>query len=128
SATIMRRSFGSWRLLRLMYPQSFFVISVRGIGLFPTTAPSAADGCIAFMNAAFGVRLAPFFAAFFGALFFALLALFLAPPFFAALFFAAFFAPFFAAILSPGRWNGVGLKSRRSPILPMKTDHLRGRK
>ena len=41
------------------------MISVRGIGLPPTTSLSCGLGCIAFMNAAFGVRLAPerFFAA-----------------------------------------------------------------
>jgi hypothetical protein len=46
-----------------MYCQSFFVISVRGIGDVPTTWPSWSLGCIAFMKAAFGVRLAPDFLA-----------------------------------------------------------------
>src|SRR5438445_13892552 len=91
-----------------MYCQIFFVISVRGIGLLPTTAPSAASGCIGFMNAGFGARFAP-------PLRFALrLALravpraFFAPPRFAPPRLAPpFFAAFFVAILSPGRWNGV---------------------
>src|SRR6187397_1988279 len=46
-----------------MYIQSFFVTSVRGIGLVPTTSDSAALGVIGFMNAAFGFR-ADFFAVF----------------------------------------------------------------
>src|SRR6476661_665772 len=72
-----------------MYAQSFLVISVRGIGELPTTAASCASGCIGFMNAAFGVRLAPdFFAVFF-----------LAEDFFAEDFFAPFLAVFFAAML-----------------------------
>src|SRR3954469_3998237 len=86
-----------------MYAHSFFVTSVRGMPLLPTTAPSAADGCIGFMNAAFGVRFffaPPFFADFFID--------FLAPPFLADFFAPPFLAPFFfAAILSPGRWNGI---------------------
>src|SRR6476661_3271839 len=91
-----------------MYAQSFLVISVRGIGELPTTAERAASGCIGFMNAAFGVRLAPdFFAVFFLALdffaedFFApfLAAPFLAEDFFAEDFFAPFLAVFFAAML-----------------------------
>src|ERR1051325_349124 len=85
-----------------MYAQSFFVTSVRGMPLLPTTAPSAALGCIGFMKAAFGLRLAPPF--------------FLAPPRFFALFFAPF--RFFAAILSPGRWNGIPVCLRRSPGFP----------
>src|ERR1051325_1448794 len=78
-----------------MYAQSFFVTCVRGMAPLPTTALSAALGCIGFMNAAFGLRLAP--------------------PFF-----FAFFAPFrfFAAILSPGRWNGIPVCLRRSPGFP----------
>src|SRR5690242_9171965 len=39
-----------------MYVQIFLVTSVRGIGLPPITAESDASGCIAFMNAAFGLR------------------------------------------------------------------------
>src|SRR5690348_11886572 len=114
-----------------MYCQSFFVISVRGIGLVPTTAPSAASGCIGFMNAAFGVRFAP---PFFAVVRFALD--FFAPPraldFFAALFFAppffaAFLAPFFAAILSPGRWNGWGLLCEGARF-PYENERLQGRK
>src|SRR5215831_3431052 len=102
-----------------MYCQSFFVISVRGIALPPTTAASAASGCFGAMNAAFGV------------LFFAFLAPpFFAPPFFAAflaLFLAAFFPPFFAAILSPGRWNGWGCRPTKIVDFPMKTPDLHGR-
>jgi hypothetical protein len=89
-----------------MYAHSFLVTSVRGIGVEPTTVASCALGVIAFMNAAFGVRLAPDFLAFFLAPDFAD---FLAPPlfaapffaedFFAAPFFAPFFAVFFAAML-----------------------------
>jgi hypothetical protein len=48
----------------LMYAQSFFVTSVRGNGLVPTTSLSAALGVIGFMNAALGF-LAGFFVAFF---------------------------------------------------------------
>src|ERR1700689_4748985 len=58
-----------------MYCHSFLVTSVRGIGEEPTTAASAAVGCIGFMNAAFGLcfdaafffsgRFAADFAAFF---------------------------------------------------------------
>src|SRR5687768_7222705 len=90
SALIMRRSLASWRPFRLMYCHSFLVISVRGIGLVPTTAERAASGCIGFMNAAFGLRFAPpfFFAAFF-----------LAPP---------FFAPFFLAMWSPMEFVAEG--------------------
>ena len=64
-----------------MYCQSFFVISVRGIGLEPTTALSASSGCIGFMNAAFGVRF------------------FFAGAFFAAFFTVFFLRAFFAALL-----------------------------
>jgi hypothetical protein len=39
-----------------MYAQSFFVTSVRGIALEPTTSERVADGCIGFMNAALGFR------------------------------------------------------------------------
>src|ERR687887_2623940 len=94
-----------------MYCQSFFVISVRGIGLLPTTAPSAESGCIGFMNAGFGARFAPV----------RLRPLALRAParFFAPPRFAPRFAPrlaFFVAILTPGRWNGetvFPLKSAR---------------
>jgi hypothetical protein len=64
-----------------MYVQSFFVTSVRGIGLDPTTAASLSSGCTGFMNAALGVRFFPDFlvAFFFAAVFLAgLRALFLA--------------------------------------------------
>src|SRR5665213_2084605 len=94
SALIMRRSLGSCRLFFLIYTHSFLVISVRGIGLLPTTAASSGEGVIAFMNAAFGLRAAAFLA---GA--------FLAAAFFGAAFFAgAFFLAelfFFAGIQSP---------------------------
>src|ERR1043165_7051271 len=94
-----------------MYCQSFFVISVRGIGFAPTTAPNGPSGCFGALNAAFGVRFGLlFFAAFFAGRFAPAL-FFFAPPFFAPPFFAAFFPPFFAAILSPGRWNGWGFHS-----------------
>src|SRR5579862_2733273 len=72
------------------------------------TAASVAEGIIAFMNAAFGLRLAlDFFAAFFtgaffGAAFFAagfFAAGFLAADFFTAGFFADFFAAFFAVAM-----------------------------
>jgi hypothetical protein len=43
-----------------MYCQSFLVTSVRGRALLPTTSAKAADGCIGFMNAAFGLRFAIF--------------------------------------------------------------------
>src|SRR3954452_5515647 len=93
SALMLRRFLASCRPFRLMYAHSFLVTSVRGSGAVPTTAPSWALGVIAFMNAAFGVRLAAFFAAFFAGF-----AAFLAPPFFAAAFFAG---AFFAAFLAP---------------------------
>src|SRR5262249_21344287 len=46
---------------------SFLTTSVRGSGRSPTTSASTGDGVIAFMKAAFGLRLAPvdFFAPFF---------------------------------------------------------------
>jgi hypothetical protein len=85
SALMLRRCFASWRPFRLIYCQSFYVISVRGSGPDPTTAESASSGCIGFMNAAFGVRF------FFGADFLV--------AFFAAFLFVAFFAPDFLALL-----------------------------
>src|SRR5688572_1557401 len=85
SALIMRRFFASWRLFFLMYCQSFFVTSVRGIGFEPTTGASCADGVMAFMNAGLGARLAFFAGAFFAAAFFA----------------GAFFADFFPALFLP---------------------------
>src|SRR5689334_21026497 len=63
SALIMVRFFASWSLFFLMYAQSFFVTSVRGIAFPPTTSASVADGFIGFMNAGFGFR--PLAAAFF---------------------------------------------------------------
>jgi hypothetical protein len=90
-----------------MYAHSFFVTSVRGSGEEPTTVLSCALGVMGFMNAAFGVRLAPDrlavfflppdFAAFLAPPRFA--APFLAEDFFAAPRFAPFFALFFAAML-----------------------------
>src|SRR5580765_505306 len=61
SALIMRLFFLSCRPFFLMYAQSFFVTSVRGIGFEPTTRASASLICIGFMNAALGLR-AAFFA------------------------------------------------------------------
>jgi hypothetical protein len=58
--------------------------------MLPTTAASTADGVIAFMNAALGLRLLAAFFAFFGAAFFA--------AFFAGLL-ADFFADFLADFL-----------------------------
>src|SRR6185312_8689782 len=99
SALIMRRSLGSCRLFFLMYTHSFLVISVRGIGLLPTTAASSGEGVIAFMKAAFGLRAAAFFlaGAFLAGAFLA--AAFLAGAFFADDFLAVLF--FFAGIQSP---------------------------
>src|SRR6516164_8136707 len=67
--------------------------------MLPTTAASVADGVIAFMNAAFGLRFAPdfFAAAFFAGAF---LAAFFGAGFLAA-FFADFLAGFFADFLAP---------------------------
>src|SRR4051812_24381098 len=104
-----------------MYAQSFLVTSVRGIGVGPTPGASCELGVMAFMNAAFGVRLAPDrLAVFFLAPDFAD---FLAPPFFAepffaedflALFLAPFFAVFFAAMLiSPGNVNRFSHSEKR---------------
>jgi hypothetical protein len=74
----MRRFFESWSPFRLMYAQSFFVTSVRGIGFDPTTVDNCALGVIGFMNAGFGLRFTPVF--FRRAVFF-LAAPFRAPPF-----------------------------------------------
>src|SRR5438477_2331177 len=101
-----------------MYCQSFFVISVRGIGVATTIGASSGSGCLGAMNAAFGTRFAPVFLAFFFAAGLFAARAFLAPPFFAPPFVALFFPPFFAAILSPGRWNGESLLSRRSLDFP----------
>src|SRR5436190_21988959 len=100
-----------------MYCQSFFVISVRGIGLLPTTAPSAASGCIGFMNAGFGARFAP--ERLVVRLVLRAVARFFVPPRFAP-FFAPRFA-FFVAILSPGRWNGVRFSLRKSLVFTLCT-------
>src|SRR4051812_11130231 len=63
SALMARRFLESCRPFRLMYAQIFLVTSVRGMALLPTTAPSAASGCMGFMNAALGVRFLPVFLA-----------------------------------------------------------------
>src|SRR3954453_16286394 len=66
SALIIRLFFLSWSPFFLMYAQSFLVISVRGIGLAPTTSASLSRGVTGRMKAAFGFRppllLAVFFA------------------------------------------------------------------
>ena len=49
------------QLVLLDVVQIFFVTSVRGNGDVPTTAPSVAEGVIAFIKAALGLRLAPDF-------------------------------------------------------------------
>jgi hypothetical protein len=98
SALIIRRLTASCSLFFLMYSQIFFVTSVRGIGLSPMIAASAAEGVIAFMNAAFfaaGFLAGAFLAgAFFAAAFTGgrVPVFFLAGAFFAAGFLAAFFA------------------------------------
>src|SRR5438270_5982527 len=74
---MFRFSFLSCRLFFFTYAQSFFTTSVRGSGLSPTIFASAAEGCMAFMNAALGLR-AVFFAAGFLAAFLA--AIFVIPP------------------------------------------------
>src|SRR5688500_7128241 len=93
SALIIRRCLASCRLFRLMYAQSFLVISVRGAGVAPTTFARSPLGVIAFMKAGFGARFVALFflaaGAFFAAPFFAAPLFFAAPPFFAAPFFAA---------------------------------------
>lgn len=122
SALIIRRSLGSWRLFFLMYAQIFFVTSVRGWGVPPTTAARSASGCMAFMNAGFGARFAPVFlaafrVAFFGAAFFAVdffavdfLAAFFAGDFFAVDFFMVFFAPFLAGDFFAADFFAVDLR------------------
>src|SRR6266513_3184038 len=67
---MFRFSFLSCRLFLFTYCQSFFTTSVRGSGLSPTIFASAAEGCMAFMKAALGLR-AVFLAAGFLAAFFA---------------------------------------------------------
>src|SRR5262245_58047714 len=54
SALIIRLFFLSWRPFFLMYAQSFFVTSVRGIAFAPTTSASVALGVTGFMKAALG--------------------------------------------------------------------------
>src|SRR4051794_26628370 len=53
---MFRFSFLSWRLFFFTYCQSFFTTSVRGSGLSPTIFARAAEGCMAFMKAALGLR------------------------------------------------------------------------
>src|ERR1035437_8928833 len=96
SASIMRRFSAFCRLNFLMYSQTFFVTSVRGIGEAPITADRTADGVIGFMNAALGLRGAE---GFFTAGFFAAG---LAAAFLGAAFLAAGFAAFLAAGLAAG--------------------------
>src|SRR5215217_7178621 len=92
SALIIWRLSAACRSAFLMYSQTFFVTSVRGSGLLPTTAASSAEGVSSFMNAALGLRAAAgFFAAAFGAAAFAGAAAFLAAGLAAGLA-AAFFA------------------------------------
>src|SRR5574337_1630269 len=100
--------------------------------MLPTTAASTDEGVIAFMNAAFGLRLAAFFAAgFFAAAFFAagffaadffaagfLAAPFLAAGFFAAVFFAAFFAV--AMCLLPVGYSGRATPQRSEAGPPVQ--------
>ncbi|TMC63823.1 MAG: pentapeptide repeat-containing protein, partial [Chloroflexi bacterium] len=59
SALICRRFFASCSPFLRMYSQIRFVTSGREIGRVPTTAASSSEGCIGFMSAAFGARLAP---------------------------------------------------------------------
>jgi len=73
---MFRFSFLSCRLFLFTYCQSFFTTSVRGSGLSPTIFASAGLGCMAFMNAAFGLR-AVFLADFFEAAFLAAIRFFL---------------------------------------------------
>src|SRR5688572_17223241 len=70
SALIMRRFTESWRPFFLMYAQSFFTTSVRGISLLPTTPASTVSGVNGFMNDALGLRADFAFAGFFAAAFF----------------------------------------------------------
>ncbi len=64
SAMIMRRFLGSCRRFRLMYFHSFWVSTVRGIGVLPITAAKAASGRTGFMKAGFGFRFFLLFAFF----------------------------------------------------------------
>jgi hypothetical protein len=72
---------------------------VRGIGLLPMTAPSEELGCIAFMNAAFGLRLEALF--------------FLAGAFLLAFFFAAIRC---LPLSSGGRLGGGALPLASSTV------------
>ncbi len=109
----------SCRSFFLMYSHSFFVTSVRGSGLSPITAASAALGVRAFMNAALGVRFlaGAFFAGALAAAFFAGAALvtgfFGATAFFAGAFLAgAFFAGAFFAVAMCDLSIGVRMQYR----------------
>src|SRR5512133_2090499 len=53
SALMLVLFFWSWSEFFLIYCQSFFVTSVRGIALEPTTCESASSGCMGFIKAAF---------------------------------------------------------------------------
>jgi hypothetical protein len=102
SALIMVFLALSCRPFFLMYSHSFLVTSVRGSGLSPMMAASAALGVSAFMNAALGARFlagAAFFVT--GAAFFAGAAFLAGAAFFAGAAFlagAAFFAGAFFAV------------------------------
>src|SRR5918999_4960527 len=88
-----------------------FVTSVRGIGRAPTTAPSSSDGCMGFMNAGFGARLARFAPPRFALRRAPALRApaFFLPPFFAPPRLAApFRPPFLVAMLSLLVRNGAG--------------------
>lgn len=99
SASIMRLFSSFCSLNFLMYSQIFLVTSVRGSGLAPTTAARTADGVIAFMKAAFGLRGVAGLAAFFAAG--------LAAALGAAAFFAAGFAAGLAAAFAAGLAAGL---------------------
>src|SRR2546430_15785291 len=75
---MLRFSFLSCRPFFFTYAQSFLTTSVRGSGLSPTILARAAEGCMAFMKAALGLR-AVFLAAGFLAAFFAGIVVF--PPY-----------------------------------------------
>src|SRR3989344_4192931 len=53
SALMLRLFLGSWRLLLLMYTQSFLTTSERGIGPAPTTAARSSLTLRGFINAEF---------------------------------------------------------------------------
>src|SRR5260370_3414020 len=61
SARMLRLSLGSWSLCLRMYSQIFLVTSVRGRGSLPTTAASAASGCMGFMKPLLVLAVPPVF-------------------------------------------------------------------